>query len=337
MSFKTAITAFTILSLTACGPSAIQGVSKAAEVSSGPFGMMKADAVKVDTASAFKNLDKVVVGSFTVGFATYKTASSKGIKGGGTGARNTLVGIDGVTMQKITDEAYKSFVCDLKGKGYSVVDRSDLLANADFAGTKSYPNPYEDSSGGFFGEKSVTKYFAPSSFSDIKMFQGDIPGVTGGFAMANPVVGAAKYSSATGTKVLHVVYLLDFANNSNTTGGVMRWTNNVKMAQGLTVVPNASKIGVISDMGGMMSSNGSLAIGQPITSGKEFASIKDDTTDLHNGAEAVGNVISVLGGFGDSSSSDYTFTARPNDYRAAAMDAFHQANNALVDKMAGLK
>jgi hypothetical protein len=218
MSLKSLVSLVAILSLTACGgPSATQSVAKAGERSSGPFGMVKTDAVKVDTASAFKSVDKVVIGSFTVGFATYKTASSKGIKGGGTGARNTLAGVDSSTMQKITDEAYKSFVSDLKAKGYNVVDRSELLANSDFAATKSYPTPYEDSTGGFFGEKSITKYFAPSSFKDIKMFQGDIPGVIGGFATENPVVGAAKYSSATGTKVLHVVYLLDFANNSNTT------------------------------------------------------------------------------------------------------------------------
>ncbi len=300
--------------------------------------MMKTDAVKVDSSSSFKNLDKVAIGSFTVGFATYKTASSKGIKGGGMAARNTLAGVDDATMQKITDEAYKKFVSDLKAKGYNIADRSELMANSDFAGTKSYPNPYEDSAGGFFGAKSVTKYFAPTSFNGIKMFQGDIPGVMGGFATENPIAGAAKYSSATGTKVLHVVYLLDFANNSNTTGGVMRWTNNVKMAQGVTVVPDVSKIGLIADMGGMMSNNGSIALGQPVTSEKEFATVQDSTTDLHKTSETAVNVLNALtGAAGGSSSSDYTFTARPNDYKVAAMDAFQQANAELVGKMADLK
>ncbi len=339
--YRYALPLAAILSLTACeGPSAVDGVAKGKEVSSGPFGLIKSDAVKVDTSSAFKGLDKVAIGSFTVGFATYKTASTKtsviGHPGGSSNARNTLKGIDDATMQKITDEAYKSFLSDLKSKGYTVVGHDEIMKFADFSSTKSYPNPYEDSDSGFFGPKSTTRYFAPSSFNGVKLFMGDLPGTMGGFATDNPTVGAAKYASANGVKVLHVVYVLDFA-NADSSGG-LRWTNQVKVGQGMTVVPTVSKIGLIADQGGLASDNGNIILGQPITSEKQFATISDATSDSDVvGENVVNGLAGLTGAVGMSRSKDFEFNARPADFKAAATDAVKQANTALIGKMAGLK
>lgn len=333
-----------LLALSACAVTSKEGVTKAGKVSSGPFGMVTADDIKVDTADAFKDAQKVTIGSFTIGYATYQTASAKaggGLMGGGFGgrskAKNELTGINDATMQKITDEAYKNFTSDLKAKGYTVVDRSELLAHKDFKDTKSYENPYNDDAGGFFGDKSVIKYFAPTGYKDIKVFAGDIPGVSGGFAFGNPAMGAALYAKETGVKVLHVVYLLDFA-NADAYGSSWTSTSSVSVGQGLTVVPGVSKIGIIGGEGGTFSSAiGTISLGQPITSEKEFAKVEGTTSDAYKALEVATNIVGTLGGVGSNSSREFEFKARPADYKAAAMDAFKQANTAMVTKMSSLK
>ena len=337
---KAAFSTALLLLLASCGaPSATDGVTKASEKSSGPFGLIRQADIRVDTAAAFKNPGNVTVGSFIVGFATYETISAKagGSIKGGTAARNTLLGVDDATMRRITNEAHQNFIAGLKAGGYTVVDRAGLAADPAFAATKSYPNPYEDSSGGFFGGKSVTKYFAPDGTREMKIFQGDITGVLGGFAMNNPLPAAINYAKATGTKVLHVVYLLDFVNN-DTSGGVLRWTTAVKVGQGVTVVPVASKIGILADLGGLTSTgNGTISLGQPITSARQFASVSDSTTNVSLGVESAVNVLGFMSGTGMTQSRDYVFTARPNDYASAAADALQQANGALLGKMLSLK
>lgn len=333
------------LLVTACGgASSTQKVTKAGERSSGLFGMSKSDAVKVDTKAAFKDVEKVTIGTFTVGFATYKTSSAKaggGLMGNGFGgkstAKSTLSGVDDATMQYITDQAYKKLISQLKSKGYTVVNRNELLANKSFSDSKTYPNPYEDSSGGLFGASSKTKYFAPSSFKNLRVFMNDIPGVTGGFAFSNPAIGATEYAKETGVKVLNVAYVIDFA-NADTYGGWARSSSAVKVGQGITVVPEVSHIGLTGGDGGTFSTvNGSVTLGQPISSEKEFATVVNSNSDAFKAAEVAINVVGVLGGIGSNSSREYEFKARAKDYKTGALNAINEANATLVGTMAKLK
>lgn len=343
------IVAFSLLSVallaTACGGAqSTNTVTKGQERSSGLFGMNKSDAVSVDTKEAFKAADKVVIGSFNVGFATYKTNSAKaggGLTGGGFGGKSTakssLVGIDDKLMQQITDEAYKQFVDGLKAKGYTVVDRKELLANKSFADTKTYPNPYEDSNGGIFGASSKTKYFAPSSFGAIRVFLGDIPGVTGGFGFSNPAMAASQYAKDSGVKVLNVVYVVDYA-NAESYGGWATSSSAVTVGQGITIVPEYSRMGIIGGDGGTFSTNnGAIKLGQPINSDKEFATVENTNSEAYKAVEVAANVVGILGGVGSNSSREYEFKARPNDYKAGALEVVKKVNTTFVDTMAGLK
>jgi hypothetical protein len=326
------------------GPSANSGITKGAERSGGLFGMVKQDAVKVETADAFKGVNQVIIGAFSVGFATYKTDSAKaggGLTGSGFGgkstAKSTLIGIDDATMQAITDTAYKGFVADLQAKGYTVVDRASLAGDPDFAKTKTYPNPYEDSSGGLFGTSSKTKYFAPSSFGGLKVFMGDIAGLTGGFGFDNPSISASQFAKSKGIKVLNVSYVLDFA-NAESYGNWATTTSNVNVGQGMTIIPEYTKIGLIGGDGGtFQSSNGFVRLGQPLTSNKEFATVKDSTSDTYKGVEVATNVIGLLGGVGTNKSREFDFTARPDAYKAAALDVIKQANDTMIGKMASVR
>ena len=316
-----------------CTPSSTTGVVRSRANSSGPFGMFSPDAVTVATPAAFKGLGKVVVGSFIVGFSTYDTASaSSGAYG--NAAKNTLVGVDSTVMQRVVDTAYADLIANLKAQGYTVVDRAELAANPGFAATKSYPNPYEDSSGGLFGNRSKISYVSPSGFGGTRIYQGDIAMTLGGFGMDNPGVATGNYAEATGTRVIHAVYVLGFVNAASG----MRLTKMVEVGQGITAKPNVTKLGIIGRTGGVFASeNGTVTLGQPITSDREFATIGKTTTDGAVAAEVAVNVLTSLMGAGSSTARDFAFTARPADYIAAATDALNQVNAVFIAKMVSLR
>jgi hypothetical protein len=318
----------------ACTPTSTQGVVRGRAASSGPFGLMRTDDITVDSASAFKGQGRVMVGSFLVGFSTYDTASySSRVIRTGNAARNTLVGVDTAVMQRVVDEAYASLVASLKAQGYTVVDRAELVAAPGFAATKSYPNPYEDSSGSLFGTSSRVSYLSPTGFGETKIFQGDISGTMGGFASENALVAAANYAKASGTRVIHAVYVLGFV---NATPG-MKLTTMVEIGQGVTAKPAVTKLGMLANTGGFSAGNGVLSLGQPITSDHEFATITNTTTGGAIAAETAVNVLSSMAGVGGSVARDFSFTARPADYAAAATDALAQVNAGFVAKMVSLR
>ena len=306
---------------------------KARAAGSGPMGMFQKDAVTVSTPGAFKGLNRVTVGNFIVGFSTYDT-SSVSSRAGGNAARNTLVGVDGALMQRVTDEAYADLVRMLTAQGYTVVDRAGLAADPRFAATKTYPNPYEDSSGGLFGNRSRVSYVSPTGFGGVRVFAGDIQGTIGGFGADNPAAAAMAYAATSGTQVLHATYVLGFVNAA----GGFRMTSMVEVGQGITARPAVTKLGVIGGASGTFSSgNGTVSLGQPITSEREFASVQQTTTGGAKAAEAAVNVLTSLMGAGGSVARDFDFTVRPGDYAGAAGETLNQVNAVLVAKMAGLR
>ena len=334
MIVKWSMAAALLLGVSACAPSAVDGVARAKPRSTGLFGMVTPDAVKVDRASAFKGLDRVIVGSFIVGFGTLDTLSGKAGRGT-SAARNTLVGVDDAVLRQITDEAYASFNASLRAAGYTVADPAPLLTDARFAATKSYPNPYVDGSGGIFGDTSVIRYLVPSSVPAMKIFQGDIRGTLGGFALDNPLPAAIGYAQTSGTKVLHVVYVLNFVNDAREGG--LRLTNTMKVGQGVTAAADVTKVGVLADMGGFSTGNGTISLGHPITSDKAFATVADVTSTGNLVGQAAVNVLGGLSGIGGGQSRSFDFTARPGDYAVAARDALQQANAVMIGQMAALR
>lgn len=348
MTLKTILCATALsLMLGACvgGPSSSDSVMKGGERKGGILGLMTADDVKTETPAAFKGTKDVVIGAFTVGFLTQKTDSVKaggGLTGNGFGgkstAHSTLEGIDNALLQSITDAAYKQFVADLKAQGFNVVDRKTLLDNPDFAGTKDYDSPYEDTTGGIFSKGTITKYFAPSSYNGkMKIFAGDIPNFSGGFAFGNPMTAAATIADKGGPRILHAAYMIDFA-NSEGYGSWASMSSSIKVGQGLTVVPEGTKIGIVGGQAGTFSSKiGAVSLGQPVTSDRAFADVTDATSTASRTVETMTNVIGVFGGIGTNATRSYTFAAKPAAYKTAALDAWGDANKALMVKIGSLK
>ncbi len=342
---KKLLIAVSLLPLTAClgGPSATQSVTKGQEQSGGLFGLVTKDEISVDSAGAFKDVEEVVIGGFTVSFDITKNDSSKaggGLLGGGFGGKSSatskLVGVDDAALQKITDKAYASFVADLKANGYKVADRAKLLEHEAFKDTTALSNPYEDTSGGIFSDALIVRSFAPSGFGGIKPF-GGFGGLSAGIGFGNPLSGAAKYAEETKSKVIYANYRVDFA-NAEKYGGWSTKSSSVQVGQGVTVSPEASQIGIIGGWGGSFSSNvGTIKLGQPISSEKAFAEVKNTNSEAYKAAEVAVNIIGTLGGVGSNSSREYEFIADPAKYSEAADDALSQANKKLTDKMKSLK
>ena len=327
---RTPILAITIaIVLSACGaPSMTEGVTQARARRTGLFGISSPDAVKTSGTSAFKGADRVMVGSFIVGFSTYDTMSRK-IGRYSSNARNTLVGIDERQMRQITKAAYDRFASALRSAGYTVADPAPLLANAAYSGTKSYPNPYVDTSGGLFGSRSSITYVGQGNAPAMKIYAGAIQGTTGGFGPDNPVYKAVDFAQASGTRVLNVVYVLSFVSDARPAG--LQLTNSATVGQGLSVAADASKLSIYG------ASNGTLSLGQPVTSGQAFATLSDATTGGTRAGEEAVNVLTSLMGNGASQSRDFSFVARPAGYAAAAQDAMDQANALLIGTMTGLR
>lgn len=316
-----------------------------AEKQSGLFGLGEKDALNVDTAAAFKDVKKVVIGGFIVGFDMAKTESSKaggGLFGSGFGGKSTaaltLNGIDNAALQAITDKAYEDFTAQLKAKGYEIVERKQLLEHEDFKDVKTYEHPYEDDQSTLLTSGTLTRYFNPSSFGDkLYVFMGDVAGLTGGFGFGNPTMGAVGFAEDTKIPVLHVSYRIDFA-NADKHGGFATNSSWVNVGQGLSVKPEATKIGIIGgQMGTFSSAVGNITLGQPVNSDKSFATVDDTTSEVSEGVQMATNVVGLLGGIGSNISREYVVNARPADYSAASLDALSQTSKAFTDKMQSLK
>src|SRR5690606_16192329 len=142
-----------------------------------------------------------------------------------------------------------------------------------FKKTKKFNNPYEDNSDGLFGKGSISKYFGPSKLGSLSVFAGDIAGEMGGFAFSSPSAGASEFANKTGKKVIHAVYVVDFA-NSEKYGSWATSTSTINVGQGLSVIPDSSKISIVGGYAGTFSSaNGSVVLGQPTMSEKPFADV----------------------------------------------------------------
>jgi len=260
--------------------------------------------------------------------------------GGGFGGKSTglveLNGIDNATRQAITDAAYKDFVANLKANGYEVVDRSVFTGSKEFEGTKTYSFPYENDDSGLLSSYGTAMYFSPSAIGNQQpFFMGEIQGMSGGFGFSNPASAAGEFGKATGIAVLNVAYFVDFAGSG---GHGSKWgtTSSLKVGQLLSV--DQGVVGITSDWGGTFSSGvGSMSLGQPIGSDKEFATITQTSSGAEKTIETVGNVASALLGGGTNQTRKFVYDANASAYKAASLDVLKQANAAFTSKMAELR
>lgn len=324
--------------LAGCSVQGKSGGTTANEVKGGLFGMSRAENIQVEGAEAFKGKNQIIIGSFKVGFLEEKKEGSKA-RMGGMGGKSTahmkLNGIDSATMQQITEAAYADFVAKLKGAGYTVADRSALLASEEFKGASSDVAPLREEKS-FFGSNNTVTYLSPKALGEKIYWAAGEAGRSGGFAFANSGMSAANYAGKSGTPVIFVSYLVDFA-NAEDQGGFTH--SGVSVGQGLSVKPGGGINYYGAPMGGTFSATtiGSVKLGQPVSSSETFGELKGTTSDAAVAGEAALNIATSLLGGGSNQSRDFEINANPAQYKKVSTQVLGDANTQLTARMASLK
>lgn len=339
---KALLVSTSILMLAACAVKSTETGTKAEERSGGFLGLSTAAEVDVQTEAAFKSVNKVVIGGFKVGFLEEMRASNKaggGLMGGGFGGKSTanvdLKGVDTALMQKITDAAYGDFVARLQKKGYTVIDRAELLKNRDYANANKEKSPLREESSMFFGADATITYLAPSSLDGL-YFTGEA-GRSGGFGFGNPQVASVNFAQENKIPVLFVTYEIDFANKSGGHGGWGSMSSSVEVGQGISVTPGGGVKLIGGHAGTFSTANGSMLFGQPVYSEETFGTIVNTSSDAGVAAETALNIFSAFAGAGTNQMRSFEITADPAKYQAVSLKVLAQANEKLTSKMAGLR
>lgn len=334
--FKTLSAAIAFASISACGVNATQGVVKPPSQTSGPFGMITHEEVDVEGDKAFSGVNKLVIGGFKVGFITAKEEQEKA--GTGIGGRSSAVlelqGLTPEVMQNITDKAYSDLLAQLKASGYEVVNRAELTGSAEFSKANHEPSPLTEESS-FFGSNNDVTYVAPKDIGKLYFFLGDT-GPSGGFGFDNPTTAASTFADKTKLPVLSVSYTLDFA-SKNGSGGSFASTSALEVGQALSAIPG-SGINLFGGAAGTFSTaNGSIKLGQAITSPDTFGEIEMTTSDTMKVLETASNVAGVLLGAGSNQSRDFVLKADPAKYSSGASGVLNKANGDLLRSMKALR
>jgi hypothetical protein len=298
--------------------------------------MITHEEINIEGDKAFSGVNKVVIGGFKVGFITAKEEQEKA--GTGIGGRSSAVlelqGLTPEVMQSITDKAYSDLLGKLKAQGYEVVDRAELTGSAEFSKANHEPSPLTEESS-FFGSNNDVTYVAPKDIGKLYFFMGDT-GPSGGFGFDNPTTAAATYADKTKLPVLSVVYTLDFA-SKNGSGGSFASTSALEVGQALSAIPGSGITLYGGSAGTFSSTNGSIKLGQAITSPDTFGEIEMTTSDTMKVLETASNVAGVLLGAGSNQSRDFVLKADPAKYSSGASGVLSKANDDLLNSMKALR
>ncbi len=323
------------LVLQGCAVSSTNEVVKPGVQKSGFMGLSKTADVKVSSPKALKNQsDKVVIGSFKVGFLTDGKAAavakggyfSTSASSGKASARVHLLGISTEDLQKIADQIYNDFVAQLQAKGYTVIAAADLVNDAAYnaltdLGTAS---PEENVVINMIPTGKLT-YVAPDS-QKLIYYIGEKKAA---FAISIKTIQQSQaLADATGANVLAVNYIVNFA-GADSHGGYTT-SASVKVGQSLRVVAGSS----VTFYRGKKDPTAVLTLGQPVASDETFATIDNITSKAGKALGTAVNVASALLGGGTSQSEEYNFNADAAKYSTEAVKVAKQANEKFIAQLA---
>lgn len=334
MKTKVIIAAAVLLTLNGCVTTTNEGTVPGK--STGFLGRKQND-IKVTTDKAFAGAQKIAIGSFKVGFIEEGKSSAKAGRGfgGKATAKLELTGVPDSVKQQITDAAYADFINQLKALGYEVIDYETLIQDADYAKSKAIDLPFKTDNSPYALGQEIT-YLAPSGFDGLRLFQKDGMGLKGGIGFNSPTMAAVKYAEQTGSKVVSVNYIVDFANAAGS-GGSFRSTASVSVGQGLSVKPG-SGVELIGGQGGTFSkNNGSIELGQPVFTTETFAEVIEDTSTANKSIQYAANAVSLLGGMGSNISRSYEIRANPEQYKTLVNGLLNETSSRLISEMAALR
>lgn len=302
------------------------------------------EAIKVTSAKNLAGTQRVVVGQFSIGFIIERKDSAKsggGIMGSGFGGRSTvrstLAGYTPEELQQITNTAYDDLVAKLTAAGFEVADRAALSAVPAIVRETGEAAPREFTTVTGRDDKAKVMVVGASQTAPLRIMPGDV--MVGGFGAIGMNMAAGRvlnaqsiYAKETGTRVINVIYYIDFA-NSEEYGGWFRTTSAVQVNGSLALIPDYSKLTVV----GADYKTGTLTLKDPVAVGGDFFDKEDTMSGAEKTTNRVANVIGFLGGVGTNSSKKFSFTARPGAYVAGVGQATSEANAAMAQKLATLR
>jgi hypothetical protein len=291
--------------------------------------------VKIEKPQAWKGINQVVIGQFSVAFFTKKVDYDGGgfLSAGNKGkAIGHLSGLTNEQFQAITDAVYTDFLAQLAANGITVAD------DTAFEASKYYVGKVRDEAQANKVDVILKKQdhadalaFWPSQLGrnsnallNLRMMDRN---------MVNTYTAEYDYAKTSGVPVLNVVYYIDFAKPAKSAGGGL--FQSIQATAGLAVSPFGTQLALMGTDGKLTR----MLLKAPLEEGGNFATIRETTS----GVEKVAKVAGILGAgiFGGSSGAmtarfDYNVTD-PAVFAEKARTASTRTNDLFIRQMAGLR
>lgn len=252
--------------------------------------------VWTEHGDAFKGVNQVVIGQFSVVFLT-KTVSyaGGGFHSGGNSAKEIgqLAGVDAATYQQVTDAVYEDFRKKLTARGITVADPAAYYASPYYQKVVSEEQghsvtvPLEDKDNG----EGVAWWPSALTHRDNRALALRFMDVR----VRDLTTAQYAYAREAKIPVINVVYVLDFAKPAKTSGGGV--FQKMDVTAELAVSPRGSQI-VLVDTAGR---EARIVLNKPLVEAGAFAEIKDITSGAQKTAEKaqmIGNIAGALFGGG---------------------------------------
>jgi hypothetical protein len=293
--------------------------------------------VKIEKPQAWKGINQVVIGQFSVAFFTKKvdydgggflSASDKGK------AIGHLSGLTNEQFQAMTDAAYADFLRQLAANGITVADDAAFKAGKYFAKVKNEDQANKVDVVLKKQDHADALAFWPTQLGrnnnvllNLRLMDGNL---------ANTYTAEYDYAKSGGVPVLNVVYYVDFAKPAKSEGGGV--FQSVNVTAGLAISPFGTQLALMGTDGKMTK----MLLKTPIEEGGDFANIRETTSGLQKAS----NVAGALGVFGGgllgggkatmSTRFDYNVT-NPAIFAEKTQSASVKANDLFIRQMAGLR
>lgn len=296
--------------------------------------------IGVVTPQAFKDKKQVAIGGFKISFITERkmTSQNRGsFLDGGAGmarasANTVLNGISNVSMQTITNQAYKNFVSMLQQNGYEVIETSKLLNNKTFneVVTKTSPLNTDEPLPAI---KAKALIFAPSG-EKLRLFSNQGDGVQA-FGWTSPEAGFSKAAEELKIPILDVHYVINFSSSENYSG---RDTASISVGQSIQVL-RSSRLLITSGQGGTFSTNiGSIVLQNEEVSSEKFANIvKEEQSTLNKVGNVIAAGMTVLLGGGERELETYIYNADSKKYEEVSLNVINKTSKNFISEMTSLR
>lgn len=323
------------LGLFGCAVQSSNDVIKREANSGGFMGLTNKAPVEASGSEAIKGAQKIIIGSFKVGFiesTSAKRTAGGGLTGGSSGnasGRMLLTGTSPAMLQEITNTAYQDFLTQLTKAGFTIVDHQQFTNSKQYGDMTKYEFPYTLDISGWLSSYGVSKFYQPTGFGRQGIvFDREIQGFKSGFNFNSASNKAVQFAKANNLPVVSATYVIDFV-TAEGKGGSWATSANLKVGQNLAVT-SGKVIFMKNETSSFSNGTASFGLGQPVEAGEAFATIETTTSGAMVGVQTGVNLLVGLAGGGTNLSKDFEVKADPIAYQRLSTKILGEANAILV-------